>query len=139
MAKGHPMIHDLLPTINATGLKFESKCKRTTSYGLTDPVYIDCYKREKICMWGDSQMRHLYNTIVAALSLRSADALTDPLDGQESITYFSKHYDNFDEDIDSLLASGKCSVMRTLDNGRQAGHKVMPGHLINFGYIWRPI
>jgi hypothetical protein len=65
-------------------------------------------------MWGDSQMRHLYNTIVAALVLHSAEALTDQkyiLDVQDSIKYFGKSYDNFDQDIDSLLASGKCNVI----------------------------
>lgn len=111
---GHPMIHDLLPTTNTTGLQFESRCKPITPYGLSSPVYTDCLKRENICMWGDSQMRHLYNTIVAALLLHSAEALTDPkviLDGQDSVNYFLKIYDNFDQDIDSLLASGKCTVI----------------------------
>jgi hypothetical protein len=129
----HPMIHDLLPTdnttllptTNTTGLQLESRCKPITPYGLSSPIYKDCFKRENICMWGDSQMRHLYNTIVAALLMQSAEALTvqkNILDGQDFIKYFAKSYDNFEQDIDSLLASGKCNVIIANFGQWPAGH-----------------
>lgn len=104
---GHPIIHDLLPsTVNATGWQFESKCKATKPHNiLFNPTYINCLKEAKLCMWGDSQMRHLHNTIVAA-SFHSAQDLTgigkkEILDGPSRINCFSKVWDNFDQDIDN--------------------------------------
>ena len=114
---GHPMIYDLLPsTTNATGWQFESKCKAIKPFNaLFNPTYTNCLKEAKLCMWGDSQMRHLYNTIVAAL-FHSAQDLTDrekkeAIDGPDYVNFFWKVWDNFDQDIDELLASGNCSTI----------------------------
>lgn len=113
---GHPIIHDLLPSItNATGLYFESNCKPIMPRDLFNPDWIPCLKKAKLCMWGDSQMRHLHNTIVAALFYKDDGNLMarkgEALEGPDYITYFPKRWDNFDQDIDGLLASGNCTTV----------------------------
>jgi hypothetical protein len=109
----HPMIHDLLPTSNESGLHFESLCNPIVPKGLLDPAYINCVKQAKVCMWGDSQMRHLYNTIAEAL-FHSAGVIMNKkevLDGHSSLTFTMKLYDNFGQDVEGLLRAGNCSVL----------------------------
>ena len=110
---GHPLIHDVLPGTNATGLRFESNCQAIYPESMYEPLYGDCVQRSRVCMWGDSQMRHLYNTIVAAVFDDSGASIKNKevLDGQGCITYFPKTYDNFDHDIDNLVDSGNCTVI----------------------------
>ena len=107
------MIHDLLPSSEESGLQFESLCNPMIPNGLLDPVCGNCVKQAKVCMWGDSQMRHLYNTIAEAIFHSAMGTINekDILDGHSSLTYTSKLYDNFEQDVEGLLRAGNCSVL----------------------------
>jgi len=110
---GHHLIHQVLPGPNVTGLRFESNCRAIDPLIMYNPLYGDCIKLSKVCMWGDSQMRHLYDIIVAALFQNSEASIQNKevLDGHGYINFFSKTYDNFEQDMDRLVQSGDCSVV----------------------------
>lgn len=86
-------------------------------------------------MLGDSQMHQLYNTIVAATT-NQKEALGDKKDIRDEQNYTRYHlpkcFDNFEDDIDSLVAAG-----RVFDVGpRQTGGSAFEHGFVRGGQLF---
>jgi hypothetical protein len=107
---GDPLIYDILPITNATGLQFVSDRGPIFPQTLSNRS-TGCLKKAKVCMWGDSQMRHLYNTITSATTGQHPSSKKQVLGGGGLLKYFKKRYDNFEQDLDNLIRFQECRLI----------------------------
>jgi hypothetical protein len=81
---------------------------RVVDYSRNITAMKSCVSNQTICMWGDSHIRTLHNTLAAWESGEYTAFNKEPAVSPFS-TYYLKQFGGFEENVESLFANNKCN------------------------------